>query len=790
MSDQKNDMFSSKVLGHPSGLFVLFFTEMWERFSYYGMRALLVLFLVSAFGLGGWGWPRENALALYGTYTALVYITPILGGYIADKMIGYRKAVVIGAVIMTLGHVSMAIESHHMFLYVGIALLIIGNGFFKPNMTSIISHMYKDTPEKKDGAYTIFYMGVNAGAFLGILLCGYLGEKVGWSYGFGLAGIFMLLGMLQFHFSQSIFGEIGKKPVKALDGVEDSTTKLEYEGDRLNPFTTLDKILIAISAIIGVSWVLNDPISKIAGPEYSFLEIGGIDYSNHYILFGLLVFAVLLVSRILRYPKITRDRMLAIVIFAVMTVIFWMCFEQAGGSMTIFASDYTDRIMVGNYYYVYLVANILITVVPIGIITWVLFKLFKQTFKRYKLANAILGFSFLIVWGIVFWTINRDLNSTSYDLGYDVIKTELTSDAYNMHEDRLESFKGTLASDGSFKHDIEVTVNGKKDTIAEAITPEKIVYNGKEIKHMHSELAVRWDREAEQEKFDSVYISKVLAIENTSEATFVYSEKGKEKKLKMSDLYFETVITEETSFADGEMIIDKTANIIEPVKLAINDEVITIKAGGSLKYLTDEKEKNIRVAAKKNETDTDIVRASVVQVKEKELEIAATWFLILNSLFIIAFAPLFSRWWESKYNPSAAAKYGLGLILLGVGFGALAMGSASIEPGAKTAAVSIIWLVLAYLFHTLGELCLSPVALSYVSKLVPGRMIAMMFGIWYIAVAIGNKLAGLLGGQIDSITEDYSMQTFFLIFTVVPIGLGILGILLTRVVKKLMHGVK
>ena len=167
-------MFSSKVLGHPSGLFVLFFTEMWERFSYYGMRALLVLFLVSAFGLGGWNWPREHALALYGTYTALVYITPILGGYVADKIIGYRKAVVVGAVIMTLGHASMAIETHHIFLYIGIALLIIGNGFFKPNMTSIISHMYKDTPEKKDGAYTIFYMGVNAGAFLGILLCGLL----------------------------------------------------------------------------------------------------------------------------------------------------------------------------------------------------------------------------------------------------------------------------------------------------------------------------------------------------------------------------------------------------------------------------------------------------------------------------------------------------------------------------------------------------------------------------------------------------------------------------------------
>lgn len=786
MSNQNNDIFKSKVLGHPSGLFVLFFTEMWERFSYYGMRALLVLFLVSAFGLGGWNWPREHALALYGTYTALVYITPILGGYIADKMIGYRKAVVIGAVIMTLGHVSMAIEVHHIFLYIGIGLLIVGNGFFKPNMTSIISHMYKDTPEKKDGAYTIFYMGVNAGAFLGILLCGYLGEKVGWSYGFGLAGIFMLLGMLQFHFSQNIFGEIGKKPVKAEEGQEDDTTKLEYEGDRLNPFSVFDKVLIALSVLIGVTYVLNDPISKIAGPDYSFLEIGGVDYSTWYILLGLLVFITLLISRIVRYPKITRDRMVAIVIFAIMTVIFWMCFEQAGGSMTIFANDYTDRVMTGNYYTIFLIANILITVVPIAIITWVLFKLFKQTFKNYKLANTILGFSFLIIWGIVFWMINRDLNSTSYDIGYKAIKTQLTSEAYKMHEDRLDSFKDALAEDGSFKH---VYVQKGKEGV-EDITPEKIVYNGKDISHKHSEKAVRWEREAEQKKFDKEYIDAVMSIDNTSNATIVYTEKGKEKKLKMSDLYFETIITEETDYAEGELIVDKTTNIIEPVSLKKDQKVTAVNAGGSLKFLTKEKEKQIRVAAKKNSTDTDIVQASVVEIKENELEIPATWFLILNSLFIIAFAPLFSRWWESKYNPSAAAKYGLGLILLGVGFGALAMGASSIEPGAKTAAVSIIWLVLAYLFHTLGELCLSPVALSYVSKLVPGRMIAMMFGIWYIAVAIGNKLAGSLGGQIDAITESYSMQTFFLIFTVVPIGLGIIGILLTRVVKKLMHGVK
>src|SRR5690606_3184756 len=192
-----SDVFKSKVLGHPSGLFVLFFTEMWERFSFYGMKMLLILFLTAPLtGINpGWDWSRESALALIGTYGSLLYLTPLIGGYVADKITGYRTAVVIGSVIMTLGHAAMAIETKGPF-YLGLARLGIGTGFFKPNIASIISQMYKGHDDKKDGAYTIFYMGVNAGAFFGMMLCGYLGENFGGSWGFGLAGVFMMLGCL------------------------------------------------------------------------------------------------------------------------------------------------------------------------------------------------------------------------------------------------------------------------------------------------------------------------------------------------------------------------------------------------------------------------------------------------------------------------------------------------------------------------------------------------------------------------------------------------------------------
>jgi POT family proton-dependent oligopeptide transporter len=177
------------------------------------------------------------------------------------------------------------------------------------------------------------------------------------------------------------------------------------------------------------------------------------------------------------------------------------------------------------------------------------------------------------------------------------------------------------------------------------------------------------------------------------------------------------------------------------------------------------------------------------EFSQEASEVPASWFGILNSFFIIAFAPVFSKIWESKLNPSASIKFALGLILLGLGFGVLAFGSASIPSGAATASVSMIWLVAAYFFHTMGELTLSPVGLSYVSKLAPARLVGLMFGVWFLATAVANYLAGWTGSLIDKITEMYSMSTFFLIYTGLPIGAGIVLILLTPMIKRKMHGI-
>ena len=579
-----SDFFGSKVLGHPSGLFVLFFTEMWERFSFYGMRVLLILFLTAAItgGNPGWGWNAENAGSLYGTYAMLLYITPIFGGIIADRYIGYRWAVVIGSIIMTLGHAAMFLDTPFM-LYLGLGLLVIGTGFFKPNMTSILSEMYKAFPEKKDGAYTIFYMGVNAGAFFGMMLCGYLAANLGWHWGFGLAGVFMLLGTIQFWMAKPLFGDIGEVPTKEKrEAIAAKAAISNNAEDKPNPYTPVDFALIAITTIIGLLYAFNDPLSKIGGINLFDFKVGKLDGSIFMILVALVLFLYLVISRLVRYTMIVRDRMIAVIIFAFFTIFFWMSFEQGASSLVIFARDNVDRSLAGTSLTIFNTVNTLLTIVPLLIISWVLILLAKQTFKKALASNIILAITFIGVWGIALWMLYNEFT--------------------------------------------------------------------------------------------------------------------------------------------------KTASEIDP-----------------------------------------------------------SWFSILNSFFIIAFASTISKIWDSKFNPPAATKYGLGLIIMAIGFGLLAYGSYGVTAGIK---VSMIWLVLAYLFHTLGELFLSPVGLSYVSKLVPARMIAFMFGMWYLAIAIGNKLAAVAGGQIENITNQYSLSTFFLIFTIVPIVAGLLVIALNPVLKKLMHGVR
>ena len=579
MTHEKKHYFDIKVLGQPSGLFFLFFTEMWERFSFYGMRVLLVQFLTAEILLGdpkgGWGWTSEQATALYGTYAMLLYLTPVLGGIIADKYLGTRRAVIIGSIIMTIGQLCLFLHSTTMF-FVGLTCLVVGVGLFKPNVPSILGEMFKDHPDKKDSAYTIFYMGVNAGAFLGMMLCGYLAATKGWSWGFGLAGIFMGLGTLQFVFAKPLMGDLGmlKKEVHH----EQST-----DTDKRNPFTLVDNVLIVVVSVLGLLYAFNDPLSKNHIYDlFAWVDTSLMRGQNLVALVALLLFVYLLVSRILRYDRIVRNRMFAVMSLAFFIIFFFITFEQAPSSLIIVARDYVDRSLSGEGLLVFNIINALLMLIPLLIISFVLIRLAMVTWKLIPLTNIVLFVCFLLIWGVAIYAIRSEF-------------------------------------------------------------------------------------------------------------------------------------------------LKKTS------------------------------------------------------------EIAVSWFSVLNAFFVITLASSISKIWSSKYNPSVAFKYGFGLFFVALGYLVVWFGAKGLSQDMK---ISMAYIILIYFFHTIGELFISPVGLSYVSKLVPHRMLAFMFGTWYLGIAIAQKVAATLGGQVVSITKEYGLSTFFLIFAGIAAGAGILVMLYNPVLKKLMHEVK
>jgi len=423
-------------------------------------------------------------------------------------------------------------------------------------------------------------MGINAGAFLGILLCGYIGETVGWSYGFGLAMLFMVAGAVQFWLSGKMFGTVGLKPENdgiADVGVADTNPVTASNSKR---FTTSGIIALVVGVAV---YFLGSMIPEFHNSDSTLSMVNTIFMPS--IILGAFTGIISFIVADPGLDKIERDRVWVIVILTFFTIFFWWAFEQAGGSMTIFASDYTSRDLAGGSAMTFKIFNTLLTIVPLIVITWVLSKLFQATFKDVGVASIVLGLSFVIIWAIVIWML-------------------------------------------------------------------------------------------------------------------------------------------------------------------------------------------------------------YTQFQSAETEVPASWFGILNSFFIIAFAPLFSKFWDLKIIRSGPIKFALGLALLATGFAILAWGSAGIEQGAKTASVSMMWLILAYLFHTLGELCLSPVGLSYVSKLAPLRLIGLMFGVFFIANFIANFAGGITGSYIDKIVESSSMSTFFLIFTVVPGAAALVLVLLNGILKKMMHGIE
>ena len=318
------------IAGHPRGLSTLFFTEMWERFSFYGLRAILFLYMITEVKKGGMAFDRPYAGLIMGTYTSSVYWTPLIGGWLADKWLGARRAVLIGGIIIACGHFSMALKTLPNF-YIGLAFIAIGTGFLKPNVSTMVGDLYDEIDERRDAGFSIFYMGINLGALLAPIVVGYLGQNVEWHYGFGAAGIFMVLGLIQYIAGKNRLRGVGERTVKASADIA-QVRKIGNEAQRFG-FDIVTVVLAAVGGAIGL-W---------AGLHWGGAGwVGGIFPSVAGFFFGYIGGTV----RSLNRGEALRVGV--IFILFVFAIVFWMSFEQAATSLTLFADRLTHLYVLGR----------------------------------------------------------------------------------------------------------------------------------------------------------------------------------------------------------------------------------------------------------------------------------------------------------------------------------------------------------------------------------------------------------------------------------------------------------
>ena len=501
MTETTADQGQTQIFGHPRGLMTLFFTEMWERLSYYGMRALLVLFMTDQVMSGGMGLTDRSATAIYGIYTALVYVVALPGGWIADRLIGAQKAVLFGGIVIMTGHFVLAIPSTQAF-FLGLILVIAGTGLLKPNVSAVVGELYPQGDPRRDGGFSIFYMGINLGAFLGPLICGGLAqsERFGWHWGFAAAGVGMLIGVTQFWFTKHHLGTAGVHPASSGDaGVDAKSRKNGWIG------VWIGVALLAVLVAYGLTGRLDlDPIA--------------ISQQSTKVIVGMAVAFFAYVFLLGKLSSEEKRRTTALIILLMGCAIFWSGFEQAGSSLTFFADRYTQ-------------------------------------------------------------------------------------------------------------------------------------------------LEFSW------------------------------------------------------------------------------------------------------------------------------FTIPSTWFQSVNAMFIFMFAPVFAWLWvalaKRNLNPATPAKFGFGLILLGIGF-VVMVGAATVVVNGDKAMPT--WLIMTYLLHTFGELALSPVGLSVTTKLAPKRFVGQMMGMWFLASALGNLIAGQIAGEFDA-ENVAAFPDQYMSIVLTAGGAGLIMLLLTKPIKKLMCGV-
>ncbi|MFO0554129.1 MAG: peptide MFS transporter [Polyangiaceae bacterium] len=661
--------------GHPLGLYGLFGTEAWERFSYYGMRALLINYMVFYHG-----WQPAGASSVYKWYTSLVYLTPLFGGLLADRYLGLRKSILIGGLLMMAGHFLMAFEQLPIF-FSALFLLILGNGFFKPNISTLVGKMYKEGDERRDGAFTIFYMGINLGAFVSPIVCGFLREHYGFHYGFTLAGIGMGLGLAIFFSTQhSVLKAVeeagntlktGKQKVEEEHAPDPNEAKPWAEGFAGGVRTFFPPFLILASAGIAVYYGIQ--VAK--GEESPTSLIMPIAFVAVFLWMNLTL------SRI---KGVARDRSTVIFITFFFQVIFWMAFEQAGNALNLWAEAHTD-LHIGSYKYPAewwqsVNAVLIVFLAPLFAALWTW--LGKRGWEPRSPTKATISLAFVA------------LSFVPMVFGA-------------MQEDKLVSTQPLVALPEGMKLDQKVHAGrltfdaSKQELTTRGVLPR--------------------------------YVTNDLLVERTEAAI---------------------VATGEAPGASADAV--KAKEEFQAFYKAI-----------------DELENSTRKASEKAPVTVTLAgmpKGWVTPFSEEEAKDAGvTWNAETRELSFSSYASTPIR----RELKAAGADPALRDALW------------SLEKKSSVGRVSGIWLLLSYLFATLGELCCSPVGLSLTTKLAPTKYASVFMGVFLLSSSLAQYAGGLIGESWGVIAPT----RFFMIFVISSaVGMA-LQALLSPAMKRLMHGV-
>jgi POT family proton-dependent oligopeptide transporter len=736
--------------GHPKGLWYLFGTEMWERFGYYLMLGIFSLYMVDGWNNGGMGFDAAKKSDIYGTYLGLVYLTPFIGGLLADRILGYRRSIVIGGLMMSAGYFMLSLHTVPSF-YLALFFIILGNGFFKPNISTLVGNLYSsdEMKDKKDAGYNIFYMGINIGAFICNFVAAFMRINYGWGYAFAAAGVGMLVGVVIFL--------LGTKHIKHVDVVK--------------PVEKGDMSTVKILGLTVVPMFIFGVIGYLIPGNFL-----GSDTNDAFIIGCLPVIAFFIYLAFTAEAKESRAIKALLAVFTCV-ILFFAIFHQNGDALTVWAEDHTNRNMsegvaktadkIGMA--IKIENSVFVKDGGLPYENWYLYGLENFPDKTEK--DRLLSKDFKKKSSTIISSLNYNKNSTINLLPS--ISKIVISDSLN---DKINQF--TINKDDNVKRGLLNIYSTPKSQLPDGFSDKD--YVKKILIDFEKENSLLIKENFEIEKNPDYNLKKVQIDEFLEYRKNKFEEDSEKLKNTISKLKDYEYVEKEINLK----LLNKLKFVYES---EINDKNKIDKAKIFI-YEKNEKiinDNNLAIEQFKFISENNEFKNPVKPIKDLKLY-STELYQSINPFWVVVLTPVvvgfFGFMRRKKKEPSTPTKIAIGLIITALS--ALVMVGAVFATNGLSAKAGSLWLFASYGVITIGELCLSPMGLSLVSKLSPPRITALMMGGFFLAISVGNKLSGMLSSLWETIPEK---QNFFLLNFGLVLAAAVVLILMLKWLNKVMR---